>query len=87
MNTLSKIKLSEAVLVVHGFQKHPNYGYWFYPNENNREHYRVEPMTYKEGTWFAYLPCYFNPVLRELSTLGELSNLHQGFFDNPLIPS
>lgn len=85
MNTLEDINISEALLTLHGFEKHPIYDYWYFPNGTDRELYRIEPMTYKQGTWFAYLPCYFYPVLRELSTLGELSNLHQAFFDKPLV--
>lgn len=85
MNSLNNINLSEVVLSLYGFQKHSHYDYWYFPNGNERELYRVEPMTYKEGTWFAYLPCYFNPVLRELRTLGELSNIHQAFYDKPLV--
>lgn len=85
MDSIFSIKLTEVVLAIHGYEQHPHYGYWFYKLGDTKEVFRLERKIDNEG-WIAFLPCYFYPVLRELSTLGELNNLHVGFYDIPIIP-
>lgn len=83
MDTILNIHISESLLLTYGFKQHPSFEYWFYQNGSEKEVYRLERK--EDGVWSAFLPCYFFPILRELTTLGELSNLHQGFFDKPLV--
>lgn len=84
MDTLFNLPITEQVLVLHGYQKHQHYDYWYFAINGHEGAYRLEKNTYR-NVWCVFLPCYHFPLVRELTTLGQLSNLHQGFYDKPII--
>ena len=84
MDGILNTPVTETLLSVYGYQKHPIYDYWFYPVNGRESAYRLEWGSYTK-TWIAFLPCYRFPLVRELTTLKQLNNLHQGFYDKSLI--